>query len=84
MLYGEDVYVGYRYFEKMDIAPLYPFGHGLSYTTFQLSNLKIEQRSKKEVIVHTTVTNTGLRAGAEVIQAYVGHNLLASTDRRRS
>lgn len=73
MLYGEDVYVRYRYFEKMDIAPLYSFGHGLSYTKFQLSDLKVERRSPKEVVVHIIVTNVGSRAGGEVIQPYIGH-----------
>lgn len=57
----------------MDIAPLFPFGHGLSYTNFKLSDLKIERFPSEKVIVHTTVTNTGRRPGAEVIQAYIGH-----------
>ncbi|RDW64974.1 beta-glucosidase-5 [Coleophoma cylindrospora] len=73
VLYGEDVYVGYRYFEKVGIKPLFPFGHGLSYTTFQHSDLKVQKISSKEVAIVTKVTNTGSRAGAEVLQVYLAH-----------
>jgi beta-glucosidase len=64
-LYGEDVYVGYRYYEKMDIEPLFPFGHGLSYTTFKLSDVRLEETLK------VNVKNTGSCAGSEVVQVYV-------------
>lgn len=66
VLYGEDVYVGYRYFDKMDLAPLFPFGYGLSYTSFAFSDLAIS-----EAAVRFTVTNVGCTAGAEVAQLYV-------------
>jgi beta-glucosidase len=72
VLYGEDVYVGYRYYEQTEVAPLFPFGHGLSYTTFSLSNLELEMRSEDDqLIVRCTVTNTESAAGAEVVQIYI-------------
>lgn len=72
VLYGEDVYVGYRYYEQTEVAPLFPFGHGLSYTTFSLSNLKLELDTQSDRLsVRCTVTNTGSRAGAEVVQVYI-------------
>tara|TARA_R110002003_G_scaffold357_6_gene19122 strand:- start:1572 stop:3263 length:1692 start_codon:yes stop_codon:yes gene_type:complete len=72
VLYGEDVYVGYRYYEQVEIAPLFPFGHGLSYTTFSLSGLKLDMQSQQDQLsVKCTLTNTGCRVGAEVIQVYI-------------
>ncbi|KAF2827691.1 beta-glucosidase precursor [Ophiobolus disseminans] len=72
VLYGEDVYVGYRYYEQTEIPPLFAFGHGLSYTTFSLSGLEVQTQSNNDQLtVHCTLTNTGSRAGAEVIQVYV-------------
>lgn len=72
-LYSEDVYVGYRWYEALDSPALFPFGHGLSYTTFELSDLKVE-KTEKDVKVSVKVTNTGDRAGAEVVQVYVAQN----------
>ncbi|KAJ4113972.1 hypothetical protein NW760_000864 [Fusarium oxysporum] len=69
VLYGEDVYVGYRYYEKIDCKPLYPFGHGLSYTTFSLQNLNVQVDDACKVTLE--MTNTGFRAGAQVVQVYV-------------
>ncbi|KKA30321.1 hypothetical protein TD95_003389 [Thielaviopsis punctulata] len=69
-LYGEDVYVGYRYYEFADRAVLFPFGHGLSYTTFALSDLSVAE-ADGVLSVHVTVTNTGNVAGSEVVQMYV-------------
>ncbi|RKK76020.1 putative beta-glucosidase I [Fusarium oxysporum] len=69
VLYGEDVYVGYRYYEKIDRKPLYPFGHGLSYTTFSLQNLNVQVDDACKVTLE--MTNTGSRAGAQVVQVYV-------------
>ncbi|KAH8807690.1 beta-glucosidase-related glycosidase [Xylogone sp. PMI_703] len=66
VLYGEDIFVGYRFYERMSKEPLFAFGHGLSYTTFGLSDLDI---SPNDVTIK--VTNTGLRSGAEVIQLYI-------------
>ena len=69
----EGVFVGYRGFEHEGIAPLFPFGHGLSYTTFEYGGLEIEPRTTRDgnVSVSLDVTNTGDRAGAEVVQVYV-------------
>lgn len=70
-LYGEDVYVGYRYYEKVRKAPLFSFGHGLSYTTFELSGLQITGVESGLATVTIQVVNTGSRDGAEVVQLYV-------------
>lgn len=69
-LYGEDVYVGYRFYEKLKRETLFAFGHGLSYTTFSLSDLTVST-TDSAVSVKLRVTNTGSRAGAEVVQVYV-------------
>lgn len=79
VLYGEDIYVGYRYFEKSDVAPAFPFGHGLSYTTFTRSDLRISttpegtrySESGEPITVSVTVTNTGSVPGAEIVQLWV-------------
>lgn len=72
--YGEGVFVGYRYYEKRKVSPLFPFGHGLSYTTFEYSNLRApsEVSSEQPIGVSFEVTNSGRRAGKEVVQLYVG------------
>lgn len=73
-LYSEDVYVGYRWYDTLDISPLFPFGHGLSYTTFEVSGLEVEKSTSQtndHVSVRVKVTNTGSRSGAEVVQVYV-------------
>jgi len=73
-LYGERIFVGYRYFEARKITPLFPFGHGLSYTTFEYDNLKVSTKDgtdREPVIVTLTVKNTGKVAGKEIIQLYV-------------
>ena len=70
--YGEGIFVGYRYYDKKEIAPLFPFGHGLSYTTFKYSNLRLSAKSitPNELLkVRVDVTNTGKVAGKEVVQA---------------
>lgn len=64
--YKEGLYAGYRYYDKAGKAVRFPFGHGLSYTQFAYSDLKIEGRT-----VTAAVTNTGCTAGAEVVQLYV-------------
>lgn len=72
--YREGVFVGYRYYDKKKMEVLFPFGHGLSYTTFSYSNLKLDSRRIKDteaLIVSVEVTNTGSRAGKEVVQLYV-------------
>lgn len=70
VLYGEDVYVGYRYYDKVRRPALFSFGHGLSYTTFDYNDLEISS-ANSTVNVRLSVTNTGDREGAEVIQVYV-------------
>jgi beta-glucosidase len=69
-IYKEGIEVGYRYFDKHNIEPLFPFGHGLSYTTFELSDMKISN-SPDDIQVAVNVKNSGKRAGAEVVQIYV-------------
>ncbi len=72
--YGEGLFVGYRYYDKKHIAPLFPFGFGLSYTTFSYSPLRLsvqEINPDDTLQVSVDVTNTGLRAGKEVVQLYV-------------
>jgi beta-glucosidase len=70
VLYGEDVYVGYRYFDKVEVPPLFAFGHGLSYTTFKLSDLQLRP-SDSQITLRVHLANIGSRAGAEVIQVYI-------------
>lgn len=77
--YTEDIYVGYRYFDSKNIEVVFPFGFGLSYTSFDFSGLKLTQKDKK-IFVECTLTNTGNRAGAEVAQVYV-HQRVASVER---
>lgn len=72
--YKEGVFIGYRWYEHKRIEPLYPFGHGLSYTTFELSDLKIAESTVKPgepVHVSLRVRNTGPVDGAETVQLYV-------------
>ena len=69
-VYEEGIYVGYRYFETFGKECAYPFGYGLSYTTFALSDVKLEQTAGG-IRASVTVTNTGDRAGKEVVQLYV-------------
>ena len=72
--YGEGIFVGYRYYDKKEIEPLFPFGHGLSYTTFKYNNLRLSAKSltPNELLkVRVDVTNTGKTAGKEVVQLYV-------------
>lgn len=71
--YGEGIFVGYRYYDKRDIEPLFPFGHGLSYTSFAYGTVTAPQNAKRgeSVEVSVTITNTGSYAGKEVVQLYV-------------
>ncbi|MFJ6617701.1 glycoside hydrolase family 3 C-terminal domain-containing protein [Kitasatospora sp. NPDC091335] len=70
-VYGEGRYVGYRHYDTLDLPVAYPFGHGLSYTTFRYDHLDVEQTGENAWTVRATVTNTGSRAGAEVVQLYL-------------
>jgi beta-glucosidase len=78
--YGEGIYVGYRHYDTKDIEPLFPFGHGLSYTEFEYNNLRIEQNKGGNVRITLDVKNVGISAGAEVVQLYV-RDIEASVDR---
>ena len=75
--YKEGIFVGYRWAEKEQIRPLFAFGHGLSYTTFEYGEAKAAKASMKEngtLTVSVDVTNTGAVAGKEVVQLYIGDN----------
>lgn len=70
--YDEGVFVGYRHFDAAGLAPLFCFGHGLSYTSFAYENLKVSESPDKGVFsVECTVRNTGARDGLETVQLYV-------------
>ena len=74
VLYGEGIFVGYRYYDAKKIEPLFPFGYGLSYTSFEYSNLRVSTSNLKmgdELSVTVDVKNTGQREGKEVVQLYV-------------
>ena len=68
--YEEDIYVGYRYFDSFDVPVSYPFGFGLSYTTFEYSDAKVSVGGDKAT-VNVTIKNTGNREGKEVVELYV-------------
>lgn len=70
-VYDDGIFVGYRHFDKNKIEPLFPFGFGLSYTTFDFSNLKVEKKANDNFELSFAVTNTGKVDGAEVAQVYV-------------
>jgi beta-glucosidase len=72
--YGEGIFVGYRYYEKKQVEPLFPFGFGLSYTSFAYDNLRLSAETVRPhecLTVSVDVTNTGQRAGEEIVQLYV-------------
>ena len=71
--YKESIFVGYRWAEKHDIKPLFAFGHGLSYTTFEYGEAKC-RKSGKGFKVSVDVTNTGSREGKEIVQLYISDN----------
>jgi beta-glucosidase len=70
--YEEGVFIGYRHYDRHGVEPMFPFGHGLSYTSFALSGLKIGQPGPDGAVqLRVTVSNTGARAGSTVVQVYV-------------
>ncbi|KAF4309021.1 glycoside hydrolase family 3 protein [Botryosphaeria dothidea] len=74
VVYGEGIFIGYRHYERCGIEPLFPFGHGLSYTTFSYGNATTTDRTlAKDGVVKVTVpvTNTGSYAAAEIVQGYI-------------
>jgi beta-glucosidase len=81
--YTEGVFIGYRRFDKENLTPAFPFGHGLSYTTFEYSNLKLSRsriKAGESVSVEVQIKNAGRREGAEVVQVYL-QDLQASLPR---
>ncbi|OCT11862.1 glycosyl hydrolase [Paenibacillus pectinilyticus] len=78
--YKEGIFVGYRYYEAKKIEPLFPFGHGLSYTSFAYSDLLVDRKEmtdEESVRVSVKVKNTGTRQGKEIVQLYVRDNVSA-------
>ncbi|KAI9170857.1 Beta-glucosidase B [Paramyrothecium foliicola] len=74
VLYGEGLYVGYKHYERANIAPLFPFGHGLSYTTFEYGRPEVSSRdltANGTIKITLAISNTGTRAGSEIVQVYV-------------
>ncbi|WP_019638011.1 glycoside hydrolase family 3 C-terminal domain-containing protein [Paenibacillus fonticola] len=72
--YGEGIFVGYRYYDTKNIEPLFPFGHGLSYTEFSYRNLSISSKQVRDtepVEISVNVKNVGARAGKEIVQLYI-------------
>ena len=81
--YDEGIFVGYRWYDKKNIEPLFPFGFGLSYTTFEYSDLKLSAKSMNqddEIEVSLRVKNSGKMDGDEVVQLYI-HDVKTSVDR---
>ncbi|MGM9788663.1 MAG: beta-glucosidase [Candidatus Cryptobacteroides sp.] len=72
--YSEGVLVGYRWFDTKGIEPLFPFGHGLSYTTFEISDVKLSRKDKDTWQLRLNVKNTGSVDGDEVVQIYLGED----------
>jgi beta-glucosidase len=70
--YSEGVLVGYRWYDAKNQDPLFPFGFGLSYTTFSYEDLEVERNGVIKSAVKVRITNTGTRKGAEVVQLYLG------------
>jgi beta-glucosidase len=72
VVYGEGIFVGYRHYDAKKIEPLFPFGYGLSYTSFEYSGLKVSTaKAKDKIKISINVKNTGKVAGKEVVQLYV-------------
>ena len=74
MLYGEGLFVGYRYYDARGIEALFPFGHGLSYTRFEYANLRLsttELEPGQPLSLSLDVTNMGERPGSDVVQVFV-------------
>lgn len=74
MLYGEGLYIGYRHYDHAKITPLFPFGHGLSYTTFEYGRPEISTRKLMPdgtIDITLAISNIGARLGAEIVQVYV-------------
>ncbi|MDF2614223.1 MAG: glycosyl hydrolase [Clostridia bacterium] len=73
-IYSEGLFVGYRYYDKKEIEPLFPFGHGLSYTSFEYTDITLDKHAlldTENLTVKVTLKNTGKISGKEVIQLYI-------------
>ncbi|WP_052410117.1 fibronectin type III-like domain-contianing protein [Paenibacillus durus] len=71
-VYGEGLFIGYRYYDRKEIEPLFPFGYGLSYTSFDYTDLEVVGEPEEgSFAVSVKVTNTGSRCGKEIVQLYV-------------
>jgi beta-glucosidase len=73
--YDEGIYVGYKWYDKHHAKPLFPFGYGLSYTSFSHDHLRVTDRGRGDLAaeVSVEVRNTGRRTGSDVVQVYIGH-----------
>lgn len=71
VIYEEDIFVGYRYFETLHVIPSFSFGYGLSYTNFSFSDLKVEQNADNSYRITCSVNNSGRKEGKEVVQVYL-------------
>ncbi|MFW9950878.1 MAG: beta-glucosidase, partial [Candidatus Thorarchaeota archaeon] len=72
--YEEGIFVGYRYFDTKNIEPLFPFGHGLSYTTFRYENIRLDKTNPSRngnLIISVDILNDGQREGSEIVQLYI-------------
>ena len=81
--YNESIFVGYRWTDKQKIRPLFPFGHGLSYTTFAYGKATVNKKVMKideQIAITVPITNTGKRIGSEIVQLYIS-NLKSSLPR---
>ncbi|HTW06548.1 MAG TPA: glycoside hydrolase family 3 C-terminal domain-containing protein [Acidimicrobiales bacterium] len=86
VLYSEGTEVGYRWYEAVGVKPLFPFGYGLSYTSFRYSDAGVEvvrRAGEETVLASVRVTNTGERAGADVAQLYLGEPAAAAEPPRQ-
>jgi beta-glucosidase len=70
-VYGEDIYIGYRFYEKTKKEVSFPFGHGLSFTEFKMSGLQVTDKGGDEIIIELDVANKGKVEGSQVVQVYV-------------
>lgn len=71
--YAEGLFIGYRWYDRHNIEPLFPFGHGLSYTSFAYRDLAVEHGNGDSVTLSFTLSNTGSRSGTETPQVYLSH-----------
>ena len=84
--YSEGLLVGYRWYDQNNVKPLFPFGYGLSYTTFSFGDLRVENPSVDGVTpvrVSATITNTGKVVGSDVAQLYLGYPAAAGEPPRK-